>query len=163
MGAEIEAGFSFFRQPVLGVAKGRPYLCSRQPCSEVSSCVEQEPLCPGEFRLECTTPTGCNLFSSIQIESKTFSFSVEFHYPCQPRYCKCRMRNGMPVKASLWTSWTDKNQGRRFYGCPNYESDSCGFFEWHDEPLTGRAKVVINELKLENKQLRLRFGNWSMT
>ncbi|CAH9129430.1 unnamed protein product [Cuscuta epithymum] len=69
------------------------------------------------------------------------------------RFCKCRSRTAIPVKARVWTSWIDKNPGRRFYGCPFYEKDGCGFFEWYDEPLTDRAKHVINDLKMENRRL----------
>ncbi|CAI9293356.1 unnamed protein product [Lactuca saligna] len=33
-------------------------------------------------------------------------------------------------RAGMWTSWTRKNPGRRFFGCPNYmdeEKDSISF------------------------------------
>ncbi|XP_057779653.1 uncharacterized protein LOC130998238 [Salvia miltiorrhiza] len=46
------------------------------------------------------------------------------------------------------TSWMDKNFGRRFYGCRNWKTKNCGFFDWLDKPITERAKEVINELKL---------------
>ncbi|CAH9100685.1 unnamed protein product [Cuscuta europaea] len=75
-------------------------------------------------------------------------------YSGRSRFCRCMNANGTRVKAPLWTSWTDKNPGRRFHGCPNYEKDGCGFFEWHDEPLTDRARHVINELKRENRRLQ---------
>ena len=29
----------------------------------------------------------------------------------------------------------------------------CGYFEWHDDEVSGRAKIVINELKMENMLL----------
>ncbi|CAH9120344.1 unnamed protein product [Cuscuta epithymum] len=75
-------------------------------------------------------------------------------YTGRSRFCRCMNANGTRVKASLWTSWTDKNPGRRFHGCRYYEKDGCGFFEWHDEPLTDRAMHVINELKWGNRRLQ---------
>ncbi|CAH9110385.1 unnamed protein product [Cuscuta europaea] len=80
--------------------------------------------------------------------------NLESGTPTRSTYCKCRNMNGMVTKARLWTSWTDKNPGRRFYGCPYYKKEGCGFFQWHDEQLTNRAKDVINQLKWENKRLR---------
>ena len=36
------------------------------------------------------------------------------------KYCRCNM-GGRRLKAVRWTSWTDENPGRRFYGCKNYK------------------------------------------
>ncbi|XP_042752055.1 uncharacterized protein At4g04775-like [Lactuca sativa] len=46
--------------------------------------------------------------------------------------CKCN------EEASIFTSWTAKNPGRRFYGCPNYKDESmnCKYFTWIDDELT---------------------------
>ncbi|CAH9099878.1 unnamed protein product [Cuscuta europaea] len=93
------------------------------------------------------------LQKSSPIDSVQCGTNIETQYGGGVRFCKCRRRTEIPVKARLWTSWTDKNPGRRFYGCPHYENDGCGFFEWHDEPLTNRAKHVINDLKMENRRL----------
>ena len=41
------------------------------------------------------------------------SSSRELKYEGEPRYC----RHGV---APRWTSWTDENPGRRFYGCRYY-------------------------------------------
>ncbi|XP_052623579.1 uncharacterized protein LOC128128848 [Lactuca sativa] len=50
------------------------------------------------------------------------------------RTCYCGDRVGM------WTSWTRKNPGRRFFGCPNYmdEEKDCGYFRWIDPPLLNK-------------------------
>ncbi|GKE70962.1 DNA-(apurinic or apyrimidinic site) lyase 2 [Tanacetum coccineum] len=38
------------------------------------------------------------------------------------------------------TSWTQRNLGRRFLGCPNYLDSllNCNFFRWVDRPLPNR-------------------------
>ncbi|KAK4273661.1 hypothetical protein QN277_017007 [Acacia crassicarpa] len=67
--------------------------------------------------------------------------SREDDYEPLRRYCYHRM------VASRWTSWTDGNPGRRFYGCPYYYQDGgCGFFAWHDNEFGERANTVIKEL-----------------
>ncbi|CAH9089443.1 unnamed protein product [Cuscuta europaea] len=33
------------------------------------------------------------------------------------------------------------------------ENNDCGFFEWHDDPLTDRVKNVINDFKRDNRRL----------
>ncbi|KAK9290541.1 hypothetical protein L1049_008711 [Liquidambar formosana] len=44
----------------------------------------------------------------------------------------------------VWTSWTENNLGRRFYGCPNYKANgSCGYFKWLDPPICIRARRII--------------------
>ncbi|KAK4264571.1 hypothetical protein QN277_025730 [Acacia crassicarpa] len=49
--------------------------------------------------------------------------------------------------ARLYTSWTEQNLGRRFFGCINYKHGrGYGFFKWHDDEMGARAKDVINEL-----------------
>ncbi|XP_048593380.1 uncharacterized protein LOC125576902 [Brassica napus] len=38
------------------------------------------------------------------------------------------------LPAKKCKSWTDKNPGRRFYGCERWKSPlDCGFFQWIDE------------------------------
>ncbi|KAG8377561.1 hypothetical protein BUALT_Bualt08G0045900 [Buddleja alternifolia] len=46
------------------------------------------------------------------------------------------------MPASLKTSWTSDNPGRRFYGCILGRS-GCTFFDWYDPPMCARAKVLI--------------------
>ncbi|KAF3502526.1 hypothetical protein F2Q69_00042394 [Brassica cretica] len=42
------------------------------------------------------------------------------------RFCIC----GFP--ASITQGWTDRNPGRRFYGCPRFPN-GCNYFSWFDE------------------------------
>ncbi|KAI3701432.1 hypothetical protein L6452_26498 [Arctium lappa] len=44
--------------------------------------------------------------------------------------------------ATIRTSWTTKNPGRRFYGCPRKVS-RCDFFSWYDQQLCNRSVEVI--------------------
>ncbi|XP_057769876.1 uncharacterized protein LOC130989795 [Salvia miltiorrhiza] len=69
-----------------------------------------------------------------------------------PVFCICEVE-GKKLKASIMTSWTEDNPGRRFYGCRNWKARHCGFFDWIDAPITERAKEVINDLKSENLKL----------
>ena len=34
-----------------------------------------------------------------------------------------------------------------------YQGASCGYFEWHDEPMSERVRVLLNELKEKRKML----------
>ncbi|CAH8377478.1 unnamed protein product [Eruca vesicaria subsp. sativa] len=44
------------------------------------------------------------------------------------RRCHC----GLP--AAISQAWTDKNPGRRFYGCPRFKrGNECKYFSWFDE------------------------------
>ncbi|KAH6770934.1 hypothetical protein C2S52_015737 [Perilla frutescens var. hirtella] len=71
------------------------------------------------------------------------------------KLCDC----GIPEV--IRTSWTDVNLGRRFYSCRNYSPPNerlskrgCDHFRWFDvEPMSDRAKEVINTLKMEKRQL----------
>ncbi|KAH6765700.1 hypothetical protein C2S52_016683 [Perilla frutescens var. hirtella] len=69
-------------------------------------------------------------------------------------YCDCG------VRVLLWTSWTNKHPGRRFYDCRNYapakdgiQKQGCNYFKWIDSEIGDRAKDVINGLKAENSLL----------
>ncbi|KAG5384709.1 hypothetical protein IGI04_036179 [Brassica rapa subsp. trilocularis] len=43
------------------------------------------------------------------------------------KLCFCRL------DAEIRQAWTDKNPGRRFYGCPRYkEKNGCNYFKWFD-------------------------------
>ncbi|KAG6478655.1 hypothetical protein ZIOFF_062099 [Zingiber officinale] len=63
--------------------------------------------------------------------------------------CYCGLR------ATLQTSWTESNPGRRFFSCPKYRQRGCDFFLWHDPESSERSKTIINELKRNNKKLIL--------
>ncbi|XP_050241862.1 uncharacterized protein LOC126690777 [Quercus robur] len=57
-----------------------------------------------------------------------------------PARCFCSER---PV---VVVSWTSDNPGRRFYGCPNYwVGRKCKFFQWLDDEICERGKVLIPE------------------
>ncbi|KAF8047165.1 hypothetical protein N665_0192s0006 [Sinapis alba] len=43
------------------------------------------------------------------------------------KFCFCGL------EANIRQAWTDKNPGRRFYGCPRYKVNGCKFFAWFDE------------------------------
>ncbi|XVE86377.1 hypothetical protein DITRI_Ditri18aG0030000 [Diplodiscus trichospermus] len=80
---------------------------------------------------------------------------MEVEYEGPIKYCKYQ-RKGMRMKAPRWTSWTNDNLGHGSYGCPNYQVgfvQSCGFFEWHNESLTGKAKELLNKMKVERRLL----------
>ncbi|KAK4286058.1 hypothetical protein QN277_002669 [Acacia crassicarpa] len=67
--------------------------------------------------------------------------SRELQYEGPSRICHCG------IAAPLCTSWTEQNQGRRFFGCRNYQQgNGCGFFQWHDGQMGERSTEVINEL-----------------
>ncbi|MFS7952775.1 putative transcription factor GRF family [Helianthus anomalus] len=51
-------------------------------------------------------------------------------------YCRCGR------KTVIKTSWTDKNPGRSFYGCPAH----CGFIAWSESEVYLRSKVIILKL-----------------
>ncbi|XVE70504.1 hypothetical protein DITRI_Ditri10aG0077700 [Diplodiscus trichospermus] len=84
---------------------------------------------------------------------------MEMEYEGLTKYCKCQ-RKGYRMKAPKWTSETDENPRCRFYGCSNYQVKICGFFEWHNEALTDRAKELLNDMKMERKILLAENIRW---
>ncbi|GKV18016.1 hypothetical protein SLEP1_g28448 [Rubroshorea leprosula] len=94
----------------------------------------------------------------VSVRSKVFldCGNAEYVYEGHQRHCKCGL------KSLRYTSWTETNPERRFYGCPNFgKKDSNGdllktynFIEWHDEPMSSRAIDVILELKGEREALK---------
>ncbi|CAI9261023.1 unnamed protein product [Lactuca saligna] len=73
------------------------------------------------------------------------------------RMCYCGDRAGM------WTSWTRKNPGRRFFGCRNYmdEEKNYGYFHCIDPPLLNKwYKERMYELgAVANEGVAIRFNN----
>ncbi|KAB1215754.1 hypothetical protein CJ030_MR4G020416 [Morella rubra] len=61
------------------------------------------------------------------------------------------------IEAKMRTSWTEKNPGRRFFGCLRYGlvmgPRCCEFFEWVDPPKCKRSSQVIPGLKRKIKML----------
>ncbi|GJU03418.1 zinc finger, GRF-type containing protein [Tanacetum coccineum] len=57
---------------------------------------------------------------------------------------------GCGNEAKIKTSWTNKNLGRRFYGC-GIEATNYGFFRWVDPPMRERSfDVIPGLLKAKN-------------
>ncbi|KAK9074546.1 hypothetical protein SSX86_007144 [Deinandra increscens subsp. villosa] len=62
-------------------------------------------------------------------------------------------------EAIIRTSWTTRNPGRRFYGCPRTAS-TCRFIGWYDPQMCQRSTEIIpgllrarNELEEKIKDL----------
>ncbi|GJU92087.1 zinc finger, GRF-type containing protein [Tanacetum coccineum] len=66
-------------------------------------------------------------------------------------YCHCGKHE------VIYTSWTPRNPGHRFYACPNLELD-CKFIDWVDLAMCQRAVVIIPRLlrNTNNLQANLR-------
>ncbi|KAG5384175.1 hypothetical protein IGI04_035645 [Brassica rapa subsp. trilocularis] len=68
------------------------------------------------------------------------------------RMCDC----GLPAK--IFTAWTNKNPGRKFFGCELYKemgNEHCKFFEWFDEgEVTGWPKRALIEARDEIREKR---------
>ncbi|XP_028770055.1 uncharacterized protein LOC114727520 [Neltuma alba] len=81
---------------------------------------------------------------------------VETEYEGPKRFCHCG------ALAPRWTAWSEKNPGRRFYGCRKYnQGGGCGYFSWHDNEMGQRSIEVISELlshidSLYGENLRLK-------
>nr|XP_023907692.1 uncharacterized protein LOC112019403 [Quercus suber]POF16806.1 hypothetical protein CFP56_72915 [Quercus suber] len=57
-----------------------------------------------------------------------------------PTTCFCN------EKLVLVVSWTLENLGKRFYRCPNFWAGrKCNFFQWRDDEICERGKVLIPE------------------
>jgi len=64
------------------------------------------------------------------------------------RECYCGM------KTYLRTSWTDKNPGRRFFGCAQYgKGQHCKYFEWFEPRLCERGGKLVFELRVRIKSM----------
>ncbi|KAL8263918.1 hypothetical protein R6Q59_022048 [Mikania micrantha] len=57
--------------------------------------------------------------------------------------------------ATMKTSWTNNNPGRRFYTCPVSKS-KCNFFIWIDPPMCARSSVIIPGLLRSREQFEQR-------
>ncbi|GKA91934.1 hypothetical protein Tco_0813859 [Tanacetum coccineum] len=71
------------------------------------------------------------------------------------------------LEAVIRTSWTNRNPGHRFYGCPTLSPTCVNFLRWFDPPMCQKSIQIIpgllksrNELKeilvmVEEKRLKL--------
>nr|KAJ0223849.1 hypothetical protein LSAT_V11C200086940 [Lactuca sativa] len=59
--------------------------------------------------------------------------------------------------AIVRTAWTDKNPGRRFWGCPK-EDSTCGFVVWIDPQMCERSKSIIPGLLRSINKLKTEVG-----
>ncbi|KAL4378600.1 hypothetical protein GQ457_02G022530 [Hibiscus cannabinus] len=53
---------------------------------------------------------------------------------------------GCGFSSAITKSWSNKNPGRKFFGCKNHGivvHHDCRFFSWFDPLLTPRARVVL--------------------
>ncbi|KAL4626294.1 hypothetical protein ACB092_05G085600 [Castanea dentata] len=67
-----------------------------------------------------------------------------------PLRCYCAEK---PV---LVISWTADNHSRRFYGCPNYwVGRKCKFFQWCDDEICERGKMLILEQRQQITRLEV--------
>ncbi|KAL8262952.1 hypothetical protein R6Q59_024301 [Mikania micrantha] len=69
-------------------------------------------------------------------------------------FCECGK------EAIILTSWTNRNPGRRFYGCPD-QGSKCRFIGWFDQNQCQRCMDIIpgllrakNHFAVENKNLQ---------
>ncbi|KAK1440083.1 hypothetical protein QVD17_05908 [Tagetes erecta] len=60
-------------------------------------------------------------------------------------YCSCGKL------AVLRTSWTPRNPGRRFYGCPD-KGSACPFIGWYDPSMCRRSMEIIPGLLRSKNQ-----------
>ncbi|KAL0889005.1 hypothetical protein Bca101_012988 [Brassica carinata] len=63
------------------------------------------------------------------------------------------------LEAKISQAWTEKNPGRRFYGCERYKRrGACDFFQWYDEgeAFGWQKKALIearNEIRKKDKTI----------
>ncbi|XP_057989111.1 uncharacterized protein LOC131172185 [Hevea brasiliensis] len=50
------------------------------------------------------------------------------------------------LRASIYTSWTLRNPGRRFSRCGYREGNDCNFFQWYDPSSHGLEKEILTYL-----------------
>ncbi|XP_071912946.1 uncharacterized protein [Coffea arabica] len=55
------------------------------------------------------------------------------------------------IPATVKTSWTAKNPGKKFYGCAYYEHNngggSCGYFKWHETSGCERCDKLVRHTR----------------
>ncbi|KAL0728119.1 hypothetical protein Bca4012_024212 [Brassica carinata] len=71
------------------------------------------------------------------------------------KVCFCQL------PAKIFTAWTDKNPGRRFYGCELYEeggNEHCSYFLWLDEEVKGWAMKALIQARDEIREKKRRIN-----
>ncbi|XP_050211455.1 uncharacterized protein LOC126661646 [Mercurialis annua] len=64
---------------------------------------------------------------------------------------KKRCKHG--IEANVYTSYSEKNPGRRFYRCRFYRQDDCKYFEWFDQETPQPYKAALLNLISKTKTL----------
>ncbi|GJT37239.1 zinc finger, GRF-type containing protein [Tanacetum coccineum] len=57
------------------------------------------------------------------------------------------------LEAVTRTSWTNRNPGRRFYGCPTLSPTYVNFLRWFDPPMCQRSVQIIPGLLRSRNEL----------
>ncbi|GJR94619.1 zinc finger, GRF-type containing protein [Tanacetum coccineum] len=57
------------------------------------------------------------------------------------------------LEAVIKTSWTNRNPGRRFYGCPTLSPTCVNFLMWYDPPMCQRSVQIISGLLRSRNEL----------
>ncbi|GJS37805.1 reverse transcriptase domain-containing protein [Tanacetum coccineum] len=57
------------------------------------------------------------------------------------------------LEAVIRTSWTNRNLGRRFYGCPTLSPTCVNFLKWYDPPMYQRSVQIIPGLLRSRNEL----------
>ncbi|GJZ63053.1 zinc finger, GRF-type containing protein [Tanacetum coccineum] len=57
------------------------------------------------------------------------------------------------LEAVIRTSWTNRNPGRRFYGCPTLSPTCVNFLRWYDPPMCQRSVQIIPGLLRSRNEL----------
>nr|KAJ0198991.1 hypothetical protein LSAT_V11C600336330 [Lactuca sativa] len=76
---------------------------------------------------------------------------------CLPNSKSTMVRCFCGQMAIVRTAWTDKNPGRRFWGCPK-EDSTCGFVGWIDPQMCERSKSIIPGLLRSINKLKTEVG-----
>ncbi|GKD90580.1 zinc finger, GRF-type containing protein [Tanacetum coccineum] len=57
------------------------------------------------------------------------------------------------LEAVIRTSWANRNQSRRFYGCPTLSPTCVNFLRWYDPPMCQRSVQIIPGLLRSRNEL----------
>ncbi|GJX43813.1 zinc finger, GRF-type containing protein [Tanacetum coccineum] len=58
------------------------------------------------------------------------------------------------LEVVIRTSWTNRNLGRRFYGCPTLSLTCVNFLRWYDPPMCQRSVQIIPGLLRSRNELK---------